>query len=601
MPDFVVKSIHLQLTNTLMTIKLLLTISLTAVMLACQTAPLKNTAATADRQEQPAVVADIPRIEPARPKIELSEDILYKILVAEIAGQRGHLDVAVENYLELARVTRDPKIVERATRVAVYARSTEAAYEAAQLWAQLDPANPDPHQILAVMSLRQKNVVETLAHLEQILKSTAGEFRQKLWMIVNMLGRERDRDLVMTVMERLLSDHQNEVDAVFAFADIAARMGDLNRALELLTNAHAMAPDNDDVALSYVNILQRMERTNEAITWLEEVLAKRDSNDFNLRVAYARLLYSAQRFDDARRQFEILVVAAPNNPDVLYWLGNLYLQTNRLDEAELYFKRLVDQDSRFHNAKYLLGRIAEERKDYETASVWYESVQNGDYAFDAQVRNGLLLGKRKSIEEALVVLQAIDTSSPAQENVLTEAVAELLIDEQRYAEAMAVYDKALENHYNADLLYSRAMLAEKMDMLDLAEEDLRQILAKEPEHAQALNALGYTLADRTNRYQEAYDLIQQALSLEPESYYFLDSMGWVLYRLGKHEEAIDYLRRAMALTQDTEIAAHLGEVLWVAGDKKGAKAVWETALKNTPEDTKLIDVIKRFTPIDSPR
>ena len=601
MPDFVVKSIHLQLTNTLMTIKLLLTISLTAVMLACQTAPLKNTAATADRQEQPAVVADIPRIEPARPKIELSEDILYKILVAEIAGQRGHLDVAVENYLELARVTRDPKIVERATRVAVYARSTEAAYEAAQLWAQLDPANPDPHQILAVMSLRQKNVVETLAHLEQILKSTAGEFRQKLWMIVNMLGRERDRDLVMTVMERLLSDHQNEVDAVFAFADIAARMGDLNRALELLTNAHAMAPDNDDVALSYVNILQRMERTNEAITWLEEVLAKRDSNDFNLRVAYARLLYSAQRFDDARRQFEILVVAAPNNPDVLYWLGNLYLQTNRLDEAELYFKRLVDQDSRFHNAKYLLGRIAEERKDYETASVWYESVQNGDYAFDAQVRNGLLLGKRKSIEEALVVLQAIDTSSPAQENVLTEAVAELLIDEQRYAEAMAVYDKALENHYNADLLYSRAMLAEKMDMLDLAEEDLRQILAKEPEHAQALNALGYTLADRTDRYQEAYDLIQQALSLEPESYYFLDSMGWVLYRLGKHEEAIDYLRRAMALTQDTEIAAHLGEVLWVAGDKKGAKEVWETALKNTPEDTKLIDVIKRFTPIDSPR
>ena len=398
-----------------------------------------------------------------------------------------------------------------------------------------------------------------------------------------------------------MSDHQNEVDAVFAFADIAARMGDLNRALELLTNAHAMAPDNDDVALSYVNILQRMERTNEAITWLEEVLAKRDSNDFNLRVAYARLLYSAQRFDDARRQFEILVVAAPNNPDVLYWLGNLYLQTNRLDEAELYFKRLVDQDSRFHNAKYLLGRIAEERKDYETASVWYESVQNGDYAFDAQVRNGLLLGKRKSIEEALVVLQAIDTSSPAQENVLTEAVAELLIDEQRYAEAMAVYDKALENHYNADLLYSRAMLAEKMDMLDLAEEDLRQILAKEPEHAQALNALGYTLADRTDRYQEAYDLIQQALSLEPESYYFLDSMGWVLYRLGKHEEAIDYLRRAMALTQDTEIAAHLGEVLWVAGDKKGAKEVWETALKNTPEDTKLIDVIKRFTPIDSPR
>lgn len=568
---------------------------------ACQTTTSKRVADQPDEGETSTPAAESVRVEPARPRIELTEDILYKILLAEIAGQRGHLDISVENYLELARTTRDPKIVERAARVAVYARNSDAAYETARLWAQLDPGNPDPHQILAVMSLRQKNVEETLNHLEQILKHTAGEFRQKLWMIVNMLGREQDRELVMTVMERLFADHHDEVDAVYAFADIAARMGDLNRSLELLSKAHDMAPDNDDVALSYVNILQRMERTNDAITWLEQVLGDRDSNDFNLRLAYARLLYSAQRFDDARRQFEILVVAAPNNADVLYWLGNLYLQANRLNEAEAYFKRLVDLDGRFNNAKYLLGRIAEERKEYDTASVWYESVQNGDYAFDARVRYGLLIGKRNSTDAALDYLRAIETSTLTQENIITEAVAELLIEERRYADAMAVYDKALENRYNADLLYSRAMLAEKMDMLDLLEEDLRLILSKEPDHAQALNALGYTLADRTDRYQEALKLIEQALSLEPESYYFLDSMGWVLYRLGRHEEAVDYLRRAMALTKDPEIAAHLGEVLWVAGDKKGAKEVWETALKVTPEDAKLIDVIKRFDPAVVPQ
>jgi len=543
--------------------------------------------------------AEIPRVEPVRPKIELSEDILYKLMVAEIAGQRGQLDISLQNYLELARSTRDPKIVERATRIAVFARNTEAAAEAAQLWAELDPSNPDPHQILAVMSLRQKNLEETLVHLEQILKHTVGEFRQKLWMIVNMLGRERDKDLVMTVMERLLANHQNDVDAIYAFADIAARMGELKRSLELLTKAHSMAPDNDDVSLSYVNILQRQDRTNDAITWLEKELKNRDSNDFNLRLAYARLLYSLQRYDDARHQFEILVAAAPNNPDVLYGLGNLYLQANRLNDAELYFKRLVNQDTRFNNAKYLLGRIAEERKDYDTASSWYESVGNGDYAFDAQVRHGLLLGKRKSIDAALQELGNIQTSNLSQQNILTQAIAELLIGEHRNADAMAVYDKALANRYDADLLYSRAMLAEKMDMLDLAEEDLRRILSKEPQHAQALNALGYTLADRTDRYQEALELIQKALTLEPESYYFLDSMGWVLYRLGRHEEAINYLRKAMALTQDPEVAAHLGEVLWVGGDKKGAKEVWETALKVTPEDSKLIDVIKRFNPLDS--
>ena len=286
---------------------------------------------------------------------------------------------------------------------------------------------------------------------------------------------------------------------------------------------------------------------------------------------------------------------------MLYWLGNLYLQANRLDDAEMYFKRLVDQDDRYENAKYLLGRIAEERKDFDKASVWYLSVQNGDYAFDAQVRYGMIVSKRKSVDEALTYLRTIKTNNVTQENVLAEAIAELLVSEKRYADAMDVYDKALGDRYNADLLYSRAMLAEKMDMLDIAEEDLRTILDKEPDNSQALNALGYTLADRTDRYQEAYDLIKRALTLEPNSYYFLDSMGWVLYRLGRHEEAIDYLRKAMALTQDPEIAAHLGEVLWVDGDKKGARRVWETALKQTPEDAKLIDVIKRFTPIDNTR
>lgn len=603
MPVFVFQSPCIQLGKYVNPAIKRLAVLLSMVLLlnACQTVPSQDTASTvvptgdtADKQEPAKIV----RVEPVRPKIALSEDILYRVLLAEIAGQRGQLDISVQNYLELARQTRDPKIVERATRIAVYARNADAASECARLWAQLDPTNPDPQQILAVMALRQGNVDETLEHLETILKYTAGEFRQKLWMIVNMLGRERDKQLVMTVMERLLAGHKNEVDAVFAFADIAARMGELDRSMELLKTAYKMAPDNDNVALSYVNILQRMDRTNEAIDWLQKVLAKRKSNDFNLRLAYARLLYSAQRFDDARRQFEVLVVAAPNNPDVLYWLGNLYLQANRLDDAEKNFKHLVDLDDRYENAKYLLGRIAEERKDYDKARVWYLSVQNGDYAFDAQVRYGMIVSKQKTTDEALAYLQSIKTNNVTQENVLAEAIAELLVGDNRYADAMAVYDRALEDRYNADLLYSRAMLAEKMDLIDITEEDLRTILAREPDNSQALNALGYTLADRTDRYQEAYDLIKHALALEPNSYYFLDSMGWVLYRLGRHEEAIDYLRKAMALTQDPEIAAHLGEVLWVDGDRKAAKKVWETALKQTPEDTNLIDVIKRFTPID---
>ncbi len=140
-----------------------------------------------------------------------------------------------------------------------------------------------------------------------------------------------------------------------------------------------------------------------------------------------------------------------------------------------------------------------------------------------------------------------------------------------------------------------------MDKLDILEQDLRRIIAKDPEHSQALNALGYTLADRTDRYQEAYELIERALELNPDDFYILDSMGWVLYRLGRHEEAVRYLRRAMAIRPDSEVAAHLGEVLWVMGEKQAAKEIWDTALKTTPDDKRLLNVIERFNPENQPR
>lgn len=541
--------------------------------------------------------AKIIRVEPVRPDIKLTKDILYEILVAEFAGQRGRLDVSVNNYMDLARTTRDPKIVERATRIAVYARDADAAQEAARLWVELDPLNPDPHQVLAVMALRNGDVEEALTHLNDILDYSHGKLDQKLWMIANMLGREKDKDLIMNVMERLVSSRQDSPEALYAFAHVAARLGDFDRAASLLEHALKLAPDNLNAAMSYISILQRQDRGNDAIEWLEKRLKEhKDDNDFNLRLAYARLLTDAQRFDDARRQFEILAVEAPNNTDVLYALGLLYLQANRLDQAETYFKRLAEKTARHNDARYYLGRIAEERKDFDKASIWYEGVEGGDNYFDAQVRYALLLAKRGDIEKARVHLNSIHTEGPNENMILIQAEGELLTEEKRYDDAMQVYDNALKKGFNADLLYARAMLAEKMDRIDILERDLREILRQDPDNAQALNALGYTLADRTQRFDEAYNLIKRALELSPGDFYILDSMGWVLYRQGKLEEAVEYLRKAMDLRSDPEIAAHLGEVLWVMGDKQGAKQVWETALRATPEDRRLLDVIQRFNP-----
>jgi tetratricopeptide (TPR) repeat protein len=574
---------------------LILILSLSA---ACTTITEKSR-----EQVAPVTVEDetadirIVRIEPVRPKIELTEDILYQLLLAEIAGHRGHIDVSVENYLELASTTRDPKIVERATQIAVYARNTEAATASARLWVELDPQNPDAHQVLAVMSLRQGDVEATLDHLQQILEYSHGDLNRKLWMIANMLGREQDKQLVMTVMERMLEGRQDNPQAVFAFANIAARMGEAERSIELLEQALKLDPDNDNAAMSYITLLQRMDRANDAITWLETNLAGRESNDFNLRLAYARLLTDVQRYDQARRQFEILSVSAPNNADVLYALGLLYLQDNRLEDSEMYFKRLVERSDRFNNAKYYLGRIAEERKDLETASTWYQTVAGDENLFDAQVRLGLIKAQSGDIEGALQHLKGIQAASPPQQTLLIQAEGEILSAEKRYAEALAVYDNALSNgSYNPDLLYSRAMVAEKLDRIDLLERDLREILSKDPDNVQALNALGYTLADRTERIEEAYDLIKQAHNLSPNDFFIIDSMGWVLYRLGQHEEALNYLRQAMSLREDPEIAAHLFEVLWIMGREEEANKLWETARKSNPDNNLLLNVKQRFDP-----
>ena len=543
-----------------------------------------------------SVQAKITRVEPVRPKIPLTEDLLFKLLMAEFAGHRGLLDVSVENYLDLARSTMDHRIVERAARIAVYARNEAAALAAAQLWVELDPRNPDPHQLLAVMKLRNGELEEAATHLQDIFAYSQGEADEKLWMIANLLGSEKDKEAVLDVMEKLVASQDNSPNALYAFAHVAAKLEDLQRSRELLEETLALAPDNDNAALSYVSILQRMGREQEALAWLEKELARREEGDFNLRMAYARLLMEFRLYEKAIGQFETLLGREPENADVLYALGLLYLQNNRLDDSEALFRKLTTQAYLTDSANYYLGRIAEEKRRYDDAGAWYQGVHKGEHFFDAQIRLAMLLARKGEVDEARNHLGSIRPQGEQQALLVIQAEGELLLEAGRYEEAIAVYTAALEGQYNADLLYARAMVAEKIGKLDLLEADLRTILEQEPDHAQALNALGYTLADATDRHAEAYELIKKALELRPSDFYILDSMGWVLYRLGRLDEAVEYLRKALEIRQDPEIAAHLGEVLWARGEREQAKEVWETALQQTPEDSRLLDVIERFNP-----
>ncbi|MCS3902082.1 tetratricopeptide (TPR) repeat protein [Methylohalomonas lacus] len=531
-----------------------------------------------------------------RPVQGLDSETLYKLLVAEIAGQREKLDLAVENYRDIARSSRDPAVIERAIRIAVYARDDAAAADIAELWLEVEPDNSDAHQVLAAVAIRAGDVDSAVAHLEAILNSGSGAPGQKLWLIANMLSREDNRETTLAVMERLVADYRDNPDALFAYAHLAVRVNDLERAESLLAQLLELQPDNLNAAMNYISVLQKSGEKQRAIEWFEENLDSYEDN-FNLHLMYARLLTDAQRFAAAREEFQALLEKAPENVDVLYALGLLSLQSDRLADAEEHFRQLVEIGQRKPEARYYLGRIAEQRGDLDEAAGYYDDVDSGDNAIDAKIRSALIEHKQGRVAAALARLNAIDASGERERVLLAQAEAEIFMQEKRYDEALAVYNEALEKDAgNTDLLYGRAMLAEKMDKLELLERDLRAIIEQDPDHAQALNALGYTLADRTDRLEEARELIERALEISPNDFYIVDSMGWVLYRMGKLDAAERYLRRALELRNDPEVAAHLGEVLWVKGERDAAREVWETALQSTPDDERLQDVIQRFNP-----
>ena len=318
----------------------------------------------------------------------------------------------------------------------------------------------------------------------------------------------------------------------------------------------------------------------------------------DVRLNYARLLVNAKRYAEAREQFEILVKDYPQNAEVNMAVALLAVQTNDYDAAEARLKRVLELDYKDPDAARLyLGQVNEERKRFDEALKWYSSVNRGAQYINAQARYAGVLAKQGKLAEARQHLQQVSAQSNRDRVQLTQAEAQLLREANAYQEAFDVLGEALEKMPNApDLLYDHAMAAEKVDRIDIVEANLRKLIKIRPDHAHAYNALGYTLADRNQRVEEAHELIQTALKLAPDDPFILDSMGWVLYRMGRKEEGLDYLQRAYTQRPDAEIAAHLGEVLWALGRREEARRIWGGALKEHPKNEALQKTVKRFLP-----
>ena len=310
----------------------------------------------------------------------------------------------------------------------------------------------------------------------------------------------------------------------------------------------------------------------------------------------ARMYATEHRTDDARREIDTLVAAHPQNPDVALSAGLLGVQMADWTLAEQQLKRALALNANgADTVRFYLGQVSEERKQPDEALRWYREVAGGEQYIPAQGRIAGILTKQGKLDEARALLHSIQPQTLQQRVHLTQAEAAILREAAAYKEAFDLLEQALVKMPNVpDLLYDHAMAAEKVDRLDVLEANLRKLIELRPDHAHAYNALGYTLADRTDRLQEAHDLIGQALKLSPEDPFIQDSMGWVLYRLGRLDEGRAYLERAFKLRPDPEIAAHLGEVLWAQGQRDEAARIWRTILQEHPGNETLQAVIKKY-------
>jgi len=538
-----------------------------------------------------------PAEEPARspsklPQQDLSEQLLYSILLGEIAAQRGSPAAAAQTYLDLARKTRDPRIARRAVELATFARTPELALDAARLWHESDPESPQGLRTVTVLLVNAKRVDDAAPYIAKLLEGkdqAAGGFLQ----LGQLLGQNADKSANLRVVRKLAEPYPQVAEAHFAVAQAALAANDESLALLELTRAASIRPGWDLTAIFEAQILRRRS-PGEAIERLGAYLDKYPTAR-DVRMNYARLLVGEKRYPEARTQFEKLLSLHKDDGEAIYGVGLLALQAKDYATAESNLTRLLEIGFRDPNGlRFTLAQVAEEQKDWPRAIGWYDSIKRGEHAMPARMRTANALAKQGKLEEARRYLQAVNAGD-GERVQLQIAEAQLLREAQRHKDAFDLLGKALAaNPKQTDLMYDYALTAEKLNRLDLLESNLRELIELKPDHAHAYNALGYSLADRNERLPEARKLIEKALELSPEDYYIMDSMGWVLYRMGDLKGAAQQLRRAWKGRPDGEIGAHLGEVLWALGERAEAEAVWREALQASPDSDTLQKTIERL-------
>lgn len=573
-----------------------------SLIVGCSFLPAQDPKKSTDEQSQQNVLADNPTTEeaveskPIKQKEEYASfetETLYSLLVAEIAGQRQQLAVALANYLEEARYTRDPAIAERATRIAQYVGSNKYALEASEVWTDIDPNNPLAHQSRAHALLMAGDFSNALTHMTAEFE-LSGDSQFDYLALSSQPLEHSEKILLLNQIEQLTQEYSDYAQLWMAQGTLLLHLEDYPAALISFDNALELRHDYTAAALSKARTLRRLGHFENALTLLDKLHADIPTHK-GIGVLRARILIDLKDFNDARVAFQELSKQFDNDTSIKLSLALLHIELKEFDRAIAILSALTLNSTISNDAYFYLARIAELQEDGRRAISNYNQVQAGPQLLTALVRSSNLLLKLEGINATRDYIGRKRGEFPDYDTELVQLEVELLSKEKDYPAAFQVANDALsEDPENTNLLYSRGLLSERMGNLEQLETDLRHIMSINPEDAEAMNALGYTLANKTDRLEEALTLIQQALTLAPNNPAIIDSLGWAYYRLGDLDRALEYLQRAFEDFPDPEVAAHLGEVLWQMGRTDEAKEIWQQGLEQQPESSVILETQERL-------
>lgn len=530
------------------------------------------------------------------PKMELTGQLLYTFLLADIAAQRGQLELASQAYLELAKTTRDLRVARRAAQLAYESQQIEPTLEAFNLWHELEPNAPMPKQMLATVLLSRGKMEEARPYLVEVLAANITNTGRSFVQFYSLFGRYPDKQAVYKMLRELAQPYPGIAEVHWILAQ-AAKAANLDEdALRAVREARSLRKDWEPPVILEAQLLQS-KKPMEALADVKKFLSTY-AEAHDVRLFYARNLLESKQYQESRTQFQLLLKIKPDNAELAFAVALLSIQLGELDRAESELNATLKAGKKDGaTVHYYLGQLHEAKKHDAEAMREYKQVMDGEYLFPARMRISYLLVKANKLDEAREILQKTSAKNNQQRVQLILTEGQVLRDAKFFDKAFQVLSKGLDKFpLHPDLMYETAMMADKLGKASLFEDLLRKLIKAEPGHAHAYNALGYSLLDRKVRLEEAMKLVEKAHELAPEDPAIMDSMGWGHYLTGNLSKSLEFMRRAYAIYPDPEVAAHLGEVLWQQGSRDEAKTIWQENLKKNPDNTVLKAVIKKFLP-----